>query len=67
MRADVETKLQRDLIIQPSVGAQRLRWVDVADGRGKAVEGHRSPGRCARHDDVGKSRSVLKCASPLAL
>jgi len=33
----------------------------------KAVEGYRSPRRCASFDDVCDSRSVLECASPLAL
>jgi hypothetical protein len=33
----------------------------------KAVGDYRSPGRCARFDDIRNSRSVLECASPLAL
>jgi hypothetical protein len=34
---------------------------------GKAAEGRRSPRRCARHEAAGTTRSVLDCASPLAL
>ena len=33
----------------------------------KAAEGRRSPRRCARHGGFYKTRSVLECASPLAL
>jgi hypothetical protein len=34
---------------------------------GKAVEGHRTPRRCAQYADAQNTRSVLDCASPLAL
>jgi hypothetical protein len=34
---------------------------------GKAAECRRSPRRCARHEAAGTTRSVLDCASPLAL
>jgi len=35
--------------------------------RNKAVEGHRTPRRWRDHDDARLARSVLECASPLAL
>src|SRR5437773_2346343 len=35
--------------------------------RGKAVEDHRSPKRWRVHEDTRNPRSVLECASPLAL
>jgi hypothetical protein len=35
--------------------------------RSRAVEGHRSPRREALADDSRTARSVLECASPLAL
>ena len=34
---------------------------------GKAVEGHRSPRRWRVHGDARLARSVLECASPMAL
>ena len=39
----------------------------VGHAAAKAVEGYRSPGRFARHDDSRMARSVLECSSPLEL
>jgi hypothetical protein len=54
---------------QTRSGFKRKRWA-MDDGswrRGQAAEGRRTPRREAFTDDLRTARSVLECASPLAL